>query len=653
MSQSIAHATLDAPVLVHGVSTNVWTPWALTRRISPRADVRVMVREADGLLHMNQYPRLFRLGPVEPTTPWCVRLADDDQLFRLLCFDFDAKGGADAVERAVDDCDALSTVLDGLAVAHVVCQSSSGGGRHVWVGLAVGAPAGVVAAVAHAAHATYRSLDHGMLLNAREGAARPPGAPHRDGSSSIVLRGSVATLAEPTTTTGDLERLAGVLGERVPAARPEDSRPSGPVDASHRAHRGLSRWGQAHMATVGGGENPSWTGFMCLLAAASAGWDLPDVQRAAQSAPGMEHFRTKNSGRGTRRPRSAGEAAERLARQWAKAQQYSALQRPLPSAREPADLAELQVIVSDVDDLLNRIRVSPGRWGQSEAAVSQRSILTALAYLSLQTGKRVVAASIRDLGLMVGLGRTTAADALRALQAAGYIDQVHSHDGINATEWSLASEFSTGSGPVRSQPFNNPRPPAELFTLRTALVHRIEDQLTDQLHDLFTRKGLGHLAGRLYALLRDHAFLTIDSAARLLGVTARHITVIFSRLRHSRLLVKQAGGWARARRDLRGRAAQALRVAGTLTARRDAYQAEREVWAWWLAEQATMSSIPKERPRRPHVSSRPLFESRGAGERVWPRYPRGSDGRANHKEARYYVNAGVLSPTSRWQLAIA
>ncbi|WP_241981336.1 hypothetical protein [Cryobacterium algoritolerans] len=342
-----------------------------------------------------------------------------------------------------------------------------------------------------------------------------------------------------------------------------------------------------------------------------------------------------------------------MARQWAKAQQYSALQRPLPVVREPADLAELQVIVSDVDDLLTRLRVSPGRWGQTEAAVSQRSILTALAYLSLQTGKRVVAASIRDLGLMVGLGRTTAADALRALQTAGYIDQVHSHDGVNATEWSLASEFSTGSRSVRSQPFNNPRPPTELFTLRAALVRRIEDQLTDQLHDLFTRKGLGHLAGRLYALLREHASLTVESAARLLGVTVRHTTVIFSRLRRSRLLVKHAGGWARARRDLRDVAARVLRLAGTLEARMEAYQCEREVWAWWLAEQSTMSSIPRERPRRPHVSSRPLFDAAASGERVWPRYPRGSDGRANHREARYYVNAGVLSPTSRWQLAIA
>ncbi len=42
------------------------------------------------------------------------------------------------------------------------------------------------------------------------------------------------------------------------------------------------------MATVAGGGNPSWTGFMCLLAAANAGWTLADVEQAAKTAPGME-----------------------------------------------------------------------------------------------------------------------------------------------------------------------------------------------------------------------------------------------------------------------------------------------------------------------------------------------------------------------------
>ncbi len=653
MPQSISHVPLNAPTQWHGVSTEELTPWDLTRRISPRDAVRAMVREADGLLHMNQYPRLYRLGPDAPTTPWCIRLADDAGLYRLLCFDFDAKDGDDAVERAVDDCDALSRVLDELSIAHLVCQSSAGGGRHVWVGIRGGASAEHVALVARTARASYRTLDHGMLLNPREGAARPPGSPHRDGSSSTLLHGSVEALTEPTTTVDDLNRLTAVLAERAPTPRPEDSAPSGPVDDAHHAHRPLSRWGDGHMATVAGGDNPSWTGFMCLLAAASAGWSLLDVEHAAKSAPGMEHYRTKKTGQGIRRPRSDGEVADRLEREWTKAHQYAALHRSLPDKREPADLTELSAIVTGVDELLKRFLVNPGRWGRTESAVSQRSILTALAYLTLQTGKQVVAASIRDLGLMVGLGRTTAADALRALAGAGFIERVHRHDGGNAAEWRLLPHFSTAPGAVRSQPLNNTRPPTELFMLRTELVRTIEGGLTDQVHDLFTRHGLGHLAGRLYALLREHAFLTVESAARLLGVTARHTTLILSRLRRSRLIVKHAEGWARARRDARDRASRILGVAGTLKARFELYQLEREVWAWWLAEHSTMTSTPRDRPRRSHVSSRPLFESSKPGERVWPRYPRTDDGLADHRMARWYVNAGYLSPTNRWQLAVA
>jgi hypothetical protein len=76
------------------------------------------------------------------------------------------------------------------------------------------------------------------------------------------------------------------------------------------------------------------------------------------------------------------------------------VQRPLPVRREPADLTELNGLVTAVDRLLTSFHASAGQWGRTEPALSQRTILTALAYLMLQTGKPVVAASIRDLGLM-------------------------------------------------------------------------------------------------------------------------------------------------------------------------------------------------------------------------------------------------------------
>ncbi|MGV8883565.1 MAG: hypothetical protein ACOH19_15575 [Rhodoglobus sp.] len=612
-----------------------------------------MQRDAYGRLDENSFPRAHRLGPIEPTAPWLVRLADENGTFRLLCFDFDGKIAGvidtDLMEQATDDCDALSALLDQLGIAHVVCQSSGTGGRHIWVALH-GTSADTVTALARAARANYSTLDHGMLCNARTGGARPPLSPHRDGSSSTVLRGSLTTLTEASTSTSDVEALTALLNAARPEPRRVDSQPSGPVDAGYSSHRPLSASGQAHMATVGGGSNPSWTGFMCLLAAASAGWSLAEVAREARTAPGMEHYRTKNTSRGTRKPRSATEAQARLERQWAKALEYNALQRPFPARREPVDLSELNAIVGATDALLTRFAVSPGRWGRTEAGVSQRSILAAIAYLSLATGKRTVAASIRDLSLMVGLGRTTAANALTALAEAGYLERGSASDSGNAAEWRLTLDFSTASGAVRSQPLNNPRPPAELFNLRADFLTTLERRLTDGRHDLFTRPGLGHLAGQLYGLLAQYPSLTVESAARILGVTTRHAVTILSRLKRHRLIVKYADGWARAKRDLRDHAARIVGVAGMLLERANRYRAEREVWAWWQAEVDQMTADPRKRTRRPHVSSRTLTFGRDApGERQWPRYPRGQDRRADHRSARQLVDDGALEPDAIWK----
>ncbi|RFA17765.1 hypothetical protein B7R25_16610 [Subtercola boreus] len=634
------------------MSSDRWTAWALTRQISPREHVGTMKRDAYGRLDENSYPRTHRLGPIQPSAPWLVRLADDAGTFHLLCFDFDGKDAngvsPDLMEQAADDCDALAGTLGQLGIAHVVCQSSGTGGRHLWVALR-GCPAGTVAALAGAARANYSTLDHGMLCNPRTGGARPPLSPHRDGSSSIVLRGSLDALTEPSTSTDNVMALTAQLNTTRPAPRPVESKPSGPLRAGYSSHRPLHATGQAHMATVNGGSNPSWTGFMCLLAAASAGWSLADVAREARTAPGMEHYRTKNTIRG-RKPRNAAEAAARLERQWAKAQHYAALQAPLPRRQAPVDLSELTVIVDATDDLLTRFRVSPGRWGRTEKGISQRTILACVAYLSLQTGKRTVAASIRDLALMAGLGRTTAADALTALTEAGYLERVSLSDGGNAAEWRLTLDFSTGYGTLRSQPLNNPRPPTELFNLRTLMLTTLERQLTEGRHDLFTRPGLGHLAGQLYALLSEHPAVTVKTAARLLGVTVRHTATILSRLRHHRLIVKHTDGWARARKDLRDRAAKTSGVAGFLADRANRYRAEREVWAWWQAEVDQMNAAPRQRSRRPHVSSRTLtFIGEAAGERQWPRYPRSRDRRADHQSARQLVDDGALKPDAVWK----
>ncbi|MFZ4896427.1 hypothetical protein ACL9RL_18445 [Plantibacter sp. Mn2098] len=647
------------------LSSFVGTAWDLTRRISPRVEVRVMQRDVYGRLDENQYPWFYRVGPMAPSTPWCVRLADEQGLFRLLCFDFDGKDAHgvndELMEQAADECDALSRILDELAIAHVICQSSGTGGRHIWLAVQGGAAASTVAGVSHAARANYRTLDHGMLLNARQGAARPPLSPHRDGSTSTILRGDLTVLVEPSTTPAQLQELAGVLDARKPALRSTDSSPSGPINDAHQTHRPLSAKGAAHMATIGGGANPSWTGFMCLLAAAHAGWSAQDVEHAARTAPGMEHYRSRNAGPGRRRPRSAEEAARRLESQWAKAQQFAVVQRALPARKDPRDLSELTRIVEDADALLMRFKASPGRWARTEAAMSQRTVLSALAFLTLQTGKRTVAASIRELALLGGIGRTTVADALQVLAESGWVQCTSVAKGGNAAEWCLSPSrmapeggFSTVSGSVRSQPSFNAAPPSEIFAKRTSLVRQLEDELTDGRHDVFTRAGLGHVAGKVYGALRNIGQVSREDVARMMGVSLRHATTILSRLRTHRLLVRAGTGWRRSKNDLRRQAAVVLGVDGYLEGRAERYRIEREVWTWWQAEMDTMHSAPHSRPRRSHVTSRTLtFVEHSPAERAWPRYPRAGDGRGDHREARYWAENGMLSPDSLWWSSVA
>jgi hypothetical protein len=607
-----------------------------------------MRREADGGLHVNQYPAIRQIGPEAPSTPWCMHLAGADGRFRFVAFDLDGKT-PEAIERAADEADVLTDALSEVGIPFVVCRSSAAGGFHVWVAIAGGADVDVMKDLTAAAGAVLTSLDHGMLHNPATGACRPPGAPHRDGSASTILRGDVAALTAPTATAADLVALTAALRTRTPALRPENTAPSGPIDDGHTAHRPLSAAGARHMATVDGGSNPSWTAWMCLLAAANAGWLFADVEHAARTAPGMEHYRTKNTGRGTRRRRTADEGGRRLERQWAKAQAAAATYRALPAERPAVDLTDLAAIVDTADELLTSFRVNPGRWNSSEPAAHERGVLTALIHLTLHTGKRRVAASIRTLALLAGMGRTTAADALTRLAAAGYVTRTATAEGTNAAEWRLRDAVSTTQHQVRSQPLKNPRPPAELFDRRTELVHQIDEDLHDVAHDLFTRAGLGYQAGRVYASLRDAGALTLDAAARRLGVRTGRLATILSRLRTYRLIVREGDAWRLHARDLRASAARALDVAGTLAARAALYELERTIWTWWQAEVEHKHTAPRRRSRRPHVTARTLtFTDEPAGERQWPRYPRDADRRGDHREARFWAQNGMLAPDSLW-----
>jgi hypothetical protein len=610
-----------------------------------------MIAEADGTIRSNSYPSKFpTAGHTPPSTPWTIDLTDLDGRFWFAAFDLDAKTPED-FDQAAEDLGVLVRILRDAQVPHVVCRSSPTGGFHVWVPLA-GVDKATMVQLAGAARAVLPSLDHGLLCNDRTGAVRPPLTPHARGGASEVMAGAddVDVLRTPSVTAGDLLRVTAAFRELRPAVDPAGSSPTGPVDARHRVHRSLPVWGEAHMGTVAGGRDPSRTGYLCLLAAAVSGWTLADVEHAAKTAPGMEHYRTRNRPTGGREPRTAAEAAARLERQWAKAQERAVLYRYAPEERQQRDLTQLTGIVDVVEAMLQAFTASPGRWTRTEADLHDSTVLTYLAWASLRSGSRDVGAALRSVAIATGIPSSTVDRSLRRLASAGWITPRRQADGPNAAVWRLADRFSTPSVQVGPLHDVTARPPAELFDVRVALVDVLEDRLDAGRHDVFTRAGLGPTARRIYESLStdENALEVVADRA---GLPRGRARAALARMRRWTLAIATLTGWRRRRQDFRTHVAKQLGVDGILERREQQYIDERDLWAWWQ-NHLIRKAGRRGRDRIP-TTQVVMFRSVDdhGGSEAYPAYPCSSDGRADHQEAMRFVRRGLLQQLRDVELA--
>ncbi len=655
----------DRELLPSGVSERWQQAWTLTRRISPRSEVHKSARDAYGV-PINDYTLAHGVGPVVPMTPWLVHLADLGLHYWLLAFDFDVVAGDPAsVEEAQDHADALSILLGQLSIQHVVCESSSKGGRHIWLAMTEGAPAMLVAQIGVAAKAVLPRLDRGMLSNPQRGGARPPLSPHRNGSYSRVVRGSLDYLTAPSTTIADLEALLIALLARAPGLSPEDAAVAGELRRVEFAGRQtLSPAQERWLQVDGGGDDPSRTAYNALLVLASNGYSFEDAVEIAQVAPGLEHFRTRRAGeRGQRRPRSAEETFARLQDTWEKVQKRVRVRRAAPAA-EPKDVATLQRQIAAAEDLADLFRVNSGRWGGRYAGPTRRTVLTALAFLMLRTGKSAVAASTRTLAELCNVDHSTVARALLDLEEEGLIVRVQAAEDLNAAAWSLVASrrFSTPSDLGATQPLNNTPRPHEpstelglLYARRATILEQFEQFLADLQHDVFTYRGLGHQSGQIWALMRAGAAWSVEQLAGAFELSFERSAELLSRLKRLRLVRHSSEGWTAARRDLRRSAAERLGVTGFVEARAAGHEVDRIVWRWWRAEFERMTTPPWQRSKRRHITDRALgWSDHGRGGEVeWPMYPRRRDdprALADHRRAREYAEAGLLDPSSRWTL---
>lgn len=643
-----------------------WDPWEFTQQVSVMSShVKTVPVDAYGEFSGNDYSWRHPVQAAKPGGPWAVRLAGDDGRFYLLAFDFD--GRDDQADERFDQVDAFRQLLDELSIEHVLCRSSASDRRHVWVAVDrnMGIDRELASEIGYAAAACYSLLDHGMLSNGATGACRPPLSPHRDGSSSTVIGGHLETLLDGSTTPEQLLELRDRLRAAVPQRQdytPLPHRTSAPVSDTDlpSGRRPLTQLGEMFMCAAGGGADPSVNGYQCLMAALYAGWSLEDVAAMVHTTPGLEYYRTRNLGDGRRRPRSERESRTRLERDWLRArdtvrlrhQAFLANQRtapPKPGRRTPAQDAELRAVLADVDGILDSFRIAPGRWGGRHGESSERHVLMAIAYLTLHTGKRAVAASTRTLATLANTSHTTAGEALTRLAAHGFIRPVAQATGTNAAIWELTprhEHFSTTSEPGRPQPLQEHAAPLPLFEQRSFTLKTLETELTALQEDAFTYQGLGVLAGRLYGLLQRGVELTAQSAAALLGISMLHATGILSALKKHHLALLRKGVVTGTKRRLIQRVAERLGVDGVLQRRRERFQRDRDLWAWFVDDLTQAATPPSRRRNRtraqqPTLVFLPTLELTDTGHPVYPRVE-GPGARRDTRQAAYEYDAGYL-----------
>lgn len=399
------------------------------------------------------------------TTPWALFLADRSQRFRLIGIDLDDHDGTSGADVATD-LTLLRTVLDRLALPYLICASGGGQGRHVWLHCEPTSPT-VVDRIRFSLKLLCSTVDQAPLANPKSGALRAPGSPHRNGGRSIPLAhgdyptglaaltdlvaypcsaGEISALADELTAMAQPLRDAQTARtSSAPQHRPEPTPAphfSAPIHAT-AADRELAPF-VTELLNSPPPSDTSRTAFSIARGFVIAGRSSHDFVRAALTdrAPGLEHIRTERI-----RTHSAARAARRDPESFAHAQyekaQASVPLRQLPSAgrsshstnarREVEEIALTSVAIAD------RARM----WTGPTGSVFHRA-LAGLAAVTIARGRRTVSLSARVWAATTGLTAPQISLAARALESAGWIEEVHSAAGPLATQWRICDKRGPG-----------------------------------------------------------------------------------------------------------------------------------------------------------------------------------------------------------------
>lgn len=654
-----------------GVSRNSHI-WHITQAISPRAHVQVAKALDDGSpAPDNSYPDRANIAGPCPDLPWVVHLADEDRLYRLLAFDFDAHhASAEAAQRDAYHFVALLERLGSLP--YLVCESGPSGGLHVWLAPSDGLPATTVATVARIAARLYPTLDIAPLTNAATGGVRPPGSPHRHGGHSTILYGDVDTLIHPSSTTEAIHRLLSELDQLAP---PAESTAGGDglaiVDARGRLYLPGTRSSLGPTATaalhgpVDANADASAVLFSSLLGAARARWRFDDIHALLDTAPGLEYARTERHGR-TRLPRTHGEQHRLLARHWDRAVRHAASTRLQGRGTSNPELTErAETVTAVVAAAIEHMNASPGRWSQlpellyeapvgrdgvptrsakdaSHRRPTDRLVLLELYQRALDGLTITVRASVRTLAMSLPIGRESVRESLQRLAAEGWIALDTPTEGATAASWSidpssvfhreaLRSRSATGLAPVGATP-------QETWRSRSTLQLHLRSLTDNANHDVFMPRALGPDAGYVYAGAVAQPGLTTKELALTLNSPTPAVSLELAALSSAGLVRSVGGAWTASDPNRRDRAAVLLGVVGLLDQRRYRYRIEQATWAYWLAELAATSlpTVLSSGPLRVVALPSGVTTTLGA-------YPRTTRFRGSWSDARARIEAVMVA----------
>ncbi|OLZ51694.1 hypothetical protein BS329_15630 [Amycolatopsis coloradensis] len=603
--------------------------WRLAEAISPRRGLRTDTWDDTTSTWLHQYDHQ-PWPDAPPPGPYALYLADESGQFRLLCFDLDTTRGDVETDLA-----RLRDLLDTAGVRYVVTASGTGGGRHVW--LATGPGGAAPLAVRRLAKLLARALptlDHGMLCNPGTGAARPPGAPHRDGGHAVLLDPATplaAAAALESGVSGVVERLTEELDATVSTP---DERSTATLTTREIIQRngGLALAGlrrepspstRAALDTVARDGEASGLLATVLVGLALARWSWPEVHALLDRAPGLEHARTRSNPRAgaARIRRGSEEAVALLRRQWRRCVEYAA-QLPPAATQDAINRAEETArYVATVQAALDE---DPARWAR-QSGPADRGVLDAVCLVALEACGVEIDLDVRRAAAMAGISKSAAARAFDRLSKDGFLLRTAEAVGPRAATWKLLPPATT---PEQQQQggTQGPRPPGPV---REDLRHRLRESLRIRAADAFAPRkvgGLGRHCARVAAACVNGANAT--TLSRICGYTVETCERYLTTMRKFGLVRQTRSGSATLNTSALARAARRLGTHGYRGEQARWMLVDREVYAWWREEEQWMRA--RKRPRRPHSGEQHL-QLWGARRRE--PFPRSGE-RADFAEAR-------------------